>query len=89
VAAAATAVDALEVVSRDMNEQSGMRSYLGPEVEAVALGVLDEKDNRLEPSLLFKTDFIRVTYLLNPFFSSSATGPPVADELMMFVVVLY
>jgi len=63
-------------------------SYLGAEVEAVGTtGTLDENDNLLDPSLLFKTDFILETYLLKPFFFSSAgvAGTGVAGVLMLLM----
>jgi hypothetical protein len=47
---------------------------------------LEENDNLFDPSLLFSTDLILVTNLLNPFFSPEPSGPPLAGVLMIAVL---
>jgi hypothetical protein len=47
---------------------------------------LEENDNLFDPSLLFSTDLILVTNLLNPFFSPGTSGPPLAGVLMIAVL---
>jgi hypothetical protein len=59
------------------------KAYLGPAVDALPM-----KDNRLEPSLLFNTVFIRETNLLTPFFFSTGPGPSFAGALMAMEVLL-
>lgn len=65
-----------------------MITYPGvPELAVAAAAVVvpglftDDKDCLFE---LFRTDFMRATYLLSPFFfSSGAIGPVVAAALMV------
>lgn len=60
------------------------RTYLGAAAATAAAAGLVEKDNRLEPSLLFNTVFHLDTILLRPlFFPPGSPGPSCAGALMI------